>query len=95
LNRKKEDSDSEEGDIKTRIPRHIYQNPIYTVRRLQVRDGDIVYFWDCTEELKELTDEETRSIMLKERGQKSRKNKYQDREESLHIKEKDVGIDEE
>jgi len=98
IEKKKEESDSNEDsedEIKRRIPRHMYQNPIYTVRRLQVRDGDIVYFWDNTEELKQLTNEETRSLTLKERGLKSRKNKYQDREESLHIKEKDVGIEDE
>jgi len=101
IEKKKEESENDSQDdesddeIKSRIPRHMYQNPIYTVRRLQVRDGDIVYFWDTTEELKELTTEETRSLMLKERGLKSRRNKYQDREESLHIKEKDVGIEDE
>jgi len=99
IEKKKEEHDSDSDndsieELRNRVYQGRYQSPIYTVRRLQVRDGDIVYFWDCTEPLKTLSDEEKRAILLKERSLKSKKSRYHDREESLHIQERDVEIDE-
>jgi len=88
-----EDS-SEEEYLKSRGI--VIKNPTYHVRRLNLRDGEMVYFWDNKEELKNLTEEEKRSLMLKERSEKAKKSSYKDREEvSLHIKEKDVNIEDE
>jgi len=56
-----ENESDDDDDIKSKMGNRTFQNPIYTVRRLQVRDGDIVYFWDCTESLKKLSDEEKKS----------------------------------
>jgi len=86
-----EDSSSNSDDELLRS----VQNPKHTVRRLQPRDGEIVYFWDNEEPLKKLTEEEKKSLILKERGVKNRRSRFNDREESLHIKEKDVKIEDE
>jgi len=85
----KSDSDSDSSEDQLRS-----SQPLYTVRRLAPRDGEIVYFWDNTEPLKTLTEEEKKVIILKERSLKNRKSRSSyDKEESLQIKEKDVEIE--
>jgi len=92
---KEESSDDEDEYLRSKgINIKKTTSTIYSVRRLNCRDGEIVYFWDNSEELKKLTDEEKRALILKERALKG-KTRYRDREESLHIKEKDVNIEDE
>jgi hypothetical protein len=66
-----------------------------SVRLLRARDSEIVYFYDVTESLKELTDSEKKLIIAKDMAIRNKYSNSRDggREESLHIKQVDVGID--
>jgi len=78
-------------------PGKLVYAPDRTVLSWKIRDGDLFMFKDSSIPTKELTEEEKKKI--KDEEDKRRKlrlafrNQYQSREESLVIKQKDVGLD--
>eukprot|EP01129_Flabellula_baltica_P012396 TRINITY_DN559_c0_g1_i1.p1 TRINITY_DN559_c0_g1~~TRINITY_DN559_c0_g1_i1.p1 ORF type:complete len:738 (+),score=226.01 TRINITY_DN559_c0_g1_i1:355-2568(+) len=96
---KKENGEDEEDSSDSSSDYHYTTrtNPMYragnnTVRKLKLRDGDLVIFTDLSVPLKELTTEEKNKLQELEN---SHKKKYTRRggEEQLQIKQQDVEID--